>query len=305
MKRIPPLHLLVALEAIARHESVTKAAKELHLTTSAISHRLSSLQELLGVRLLIKRHDGVSLTPEGRSYSNAVCDLLQRVANLSNVFDDAVGSSVLRIRTGPSFAEIWLVPRLAEFRRLHPAIHVKLEASMTAVDFRRDALDLWVCRGRPSEGELVAESIIPEHFIPLASPAYLARHAITEHADLSVNDAIYCSRCSPNWSDWFRRYRGIRHDMDWSLAFSHASHALQAASQGLGVVFESREIAQPFMSNRRLAPVFTNDAGIDGPGYALLYPARHLDRPAVAAFRSWLLTTARQAGGVDKGAHCH
>lgn len=295
MKRLPALHLLVALEAIARHESVTQAAQELHLTASAVSHRLGNLQEFLGVRLFVKRHDGIALTPQGHRYSIAARDLLQQMDRLSTVLGECGGESLVKLRTSPGFAEFWLLPRLPDFRDAYPGIHIEVESSFEPVDFRTQAIDLWVSRARPSDSALVTETLITEHFVPLASPAYLRRHALNCVSDLSTDEAIYCTRSSPNWTDWFKTYCDIAHNMDWALAFSHAAHALQAATQGLGVVLESREIAEPFLRDSRLSLVFEHSASIIGPGHAMVYPEQHLNRPAVAAFTAWLRSKAATA----------
>ncbi len=122
---IPPLTSLQAFEAIARRKSFSLAAAELHLTPSAVSHQVARLEDLLGVRLFERSTRGVALTPAGRSY-------LQRVGGALGAINSATDDlrlgvqDTLYVHSSPSFASLWLMPRLARFTERHPGISLVL-----------------------------------------------------------------------------------------------------------------------------------------------------------------------------------
>jgi len=286
--RVPALHLLTAFEAVARLESVSLAAKSLHLTTSAISHRLAKLEDALGVQLFVRARDGMRLTLDGQKYNAGLKNILNQFEDLSRCFDAPAEQSVVRVHAGPGFAQFWLMPRLANFRAAHPHIRIELSSSFKPVDFRKHPVDLWVQRGAPASGSFVVENFIKEQFLPLASPHYILKQQIRVFSDLRNASLIYCTRNAPAWPDWFAAKGLAPVKLDWSLALSHADHAMQAAAQGLGVVLESLELSKAFRKDKRLVPVFAKDDLLEGPSHNLVYPKGRLNSPAVASFRSWL-----------------
>lgn len=286
--RVPALHLLTAFEAVARLESVSLAAKSLHLTTSAISHRLAKLEDSLGVRLFVRTREGMQLTSDGQKYNAGLKNVLNQFEDLSKCLDTRAEQSVVRVHAGPGFAQFWLMPRLANFRSAHPEIRIELSSSFKPVDFRKDPVDLWVQRGAPLTGPFVVENFMKEHFLPLASSHYIRKQKIRVFSDIHHASLIYCMRNTPAWPDWFKAKGLARIKLDWSLALSHADYAMQASAQGLGVVLESLELSEAFRRNKRLVPVFAKDDLLEGPGHNLVYPQEHLNSPAVASFRAWL-----------------
>lgn len=288
--RVPALHLLTAFEAVARLESASLAAKSLHLTTSAISHRLSKLEDELKVHLFVRTRDGMKLTPQGQKYNAGLKSILCQFEELSKCLEPSCDQSVVRVHAAPGFAQFWLMPRLADFKRAHPEIRIELTSSFSAVDFRKDSVDLWVQRGAPVSGNFVVENFFKEHFLPLASSAYIRKRQIRAFSDLQDSPLIYCTRNTPAWPDWFKTKDLAPVKLDWSLALSHADHAMQAAAQGLGVVLESMELSEGFRKDKRLVPVFAKNDVIEGPGHNLVYPQERLSSPAVASFRSWLFS---------------
>ncbi|MBU3724284.1 MAG: LysR family transcriptional regulator [Burkholderiaceae bacterium] len=287
--RMPALHLLIAFEAVARQGSVSKAANELHLTPSAISHRIAKLEAQLGTSLFLRTSHGIGLTQKGRRYNEALSETLGRLSEISECLNPPDTDDPVRIHTGPGFARLWLMPRLTLFREKHPKIKVELSSSFDPVDFRNDSVDLWVQRGKPAKGDFVVENFFTEQFVPLASPAFLKSNPLKSISDLANAPLIYCSRATPAWPDWFATNGCGKLKLDWDLAFTHAGHSLQAAVQGLGVVLESLELSEPFLKNKRLVRALPKLPAMQGPGQHLIYPEKYLDRPHVAEFRSWLL----------------
>ena len=118
---IPPLSALLAFETIARRKSFALAANDLHISASAVSHQVSKLENLLGVRLFERSARGVELTPAGQNY-------LQRVASALGAINAATEDlrhgvqDTLYVHSSPSFASLWLMPRIAKFAARHPNV---------------------------------------------------------------------------------------------------------------------------------------------------------------------------------------
>ena len=139
---LPPLNGLRAFEAAARYLSFTRAAEELHVTQTAISHQIRKLEDQLGVRLFVRVPGAVHLTPAAESYLDAVHGAFEDLRHATERLRGPDGPRVLRLSTTPSFATKWLVHRLAAFQAAHPDVAVEISTSMTLVDFRRDEADL-------------------------------------------------------------------------------------------------------------------------------------------------------------------
>ncbi len=248
MRRIPNFVLLRAFEATARLKSFTRAAAELHLTQSAISHQVRELEETFGRRLLVRRNRTVDTTPEGAR--------LQQ--NLGRVFDvieaacDEVGlaptAQVLALHSAPSFAAKWLGPRLPQFMREHPDITIRLSSGAEPVDLTRDReIDVAISYGHAVERPAIvtlpmgAERIAPMCSPTLLQPGVPARDAIRR---LTLIDS-QLSRIG--WADWFAR-NALALPSRARPSFDRAALALSAAVDGMGVALETTRLAERELS---------------------------------------------------------
>jgi DNA-binding transcriptional LysR family regulator len=127
----PPLSCLLAFEAAARRASFSAAAIELHLTPSAVSHQIAKLEELLGVRLFERSARSIALTEAGREYMSRVSGALDAISSATDNARKGVRNA-LYVHAAPSFASLWLMPRLANFAQAHPGIALSLSSSDTA-----------------------------------------------------------------------------------------------------------------------------------------------------------------------------
>jgi LysR family glycine cleavage system transcriptional activator len=141
-RRLPPLNALRAFEAAARHLSFTRAAEELNVTQAAISHQVKALEERLGVRLFRRLNRALLLSEVGQAYLPPVRDALDTIAAATERLVAHDVSGTLNISVSPSVAAMWLVPRLAGFRKAHPEIDVRISADDRLTDFARDDVDL-------------------------------------------------------------------------------------------------------------------------------------------------------------------
>lgn len=258
------------------------------MTASAVSHQVRKLEEALEVRLLDRNPGGVSPTPAGRRFLPEVQAALDRlafaVADLRRSPDAPLTISLL-----PAFAVRWLIPRLADFRRAHPGIEVRVDASMEFVDLASSDVDVAIRYGRGDWPGLHAEPLITETLIAVCSPALLDGSApLKDPSDLAHHVLLRNSAHPEDWELWMRAALVTGIDTDRGPSFGYSELLLRAAAEGLGVAVARRHLVQAELNAGSLVAPFdiTYDTGIR---YWLVCQHRALADHRVAAFREWLL----------------
>lgn len=284
---IPPLSALQAFEAIARRRSFSLAASELHLTPSAVSHQVAKLEGLLAVRLFERSARGVELTPAGQQY-------LQRVASALGAINAATEDlrhgvqDTLYVHSSPSFASLWLMPRIARFAQRHPNVSLVLSASHIHSDFQLGQMDIDIRYGLPTWPNLEVAPVFTEKVMPLASPEFIRMHDLRAPADLLRVPLIQSSVNVVQWPEWCARFLEKDRPERMALRFDRAMMSLDAAVQSLGVALESTSLGQDLMAQGRLQPVFEERLSLEVQAHFMVYPARHASRPEVHHFVQWL-----------------
>jgi LysR family glycine cleavage system transcriptional activator len=292
MRRLPPLGALRAFEAAAKHLSFTRAAAELCVTQAAISHQIRQLEDWLGIRLFERRGHALKLTAKGEAYLPELAGALDRIAAATLRLMEPDGQP-LRITVLPSFASRWLVPRLEAFRASHPDIDVRIDSSADVWAFATERFDLGIRSGLGNWSGLKADLIARETLSPVCSPRLVdGPPAIRVPADLRHLRLLHDTP-RQGWRRWCEEAGVDGLDVDAGASFNDASLALQAAVDGQGVALGRLVLAADDLRSGRLVRPFDvvlpNDYS-----YWLVYPAAALDRPNVVAFRTWLLSQAKQ-----------
>lgn len=291
MASLPPVANLLAFEAVARRRSFAFAAAELHLTASAISHRVARLEADLGVRLFERSAHGVRLSDAGERYLERVSGALSAISAATEDLRKGVSNS-LYVHSAPSIASLWLMPRLRRFAQAHPDIALNLSAAHTPSDFALGQADIDIRYGVPQWGDLVVEPMFEERIVPLASPAFIREHRLKRIDQLFDVPLIQSNVSVVQWSDWLRAFSERRAPERFALRFDRAQMSLDAATQGLGVALESAVNAGPHLSTGKLKPVFGIDKAVRVKAHFVVYPAKHARRPPVEAFLSWIHSEA-------------
>ena len=171
---LPSLNGLRAFEAAARHMSFTRAAVELNVTQTAISHQIRRLEEQLGLTLFVRRNRTLELTREAQDYlpsiRSAFADLHRATAKLRR--SDHEGR--LTVSTTASLATKWLVSRVAAFQDANPGIEVRITTSTHLVDFQREEVDIAVRYGHGIWPGLRAHWLMAEHIFPVCAPQLIS-----------------------------------------------------------------------------------------------------------------------------------
>ncbi|CAN0451433.1 unnamed protein product, partial [Phaeothamnion confervicola] len=177
MHRMPPFDALVAFESAARLGGMTRAASELGLTQSAISHRIRRLEDFMGTALFVRRNAGLALTAPGQALLDGFREVLEGAAELRTRCLSAVAPDRLRVGVGSALADNWLVRRLPDFRTRHPGVAIELAVVENEAPERIANLDLrilWVSasEARPSSTQ---RPLFREHVFPLCALSLLPK----------------------------------------------------------------------------------------------------------------------------------
>ncbi len=299
-RRLPPLNALRAFEAAGRLESLTDAAAELNVTPAAVGHQVKALESYFEQALFERRYRAIALTEKGRLLLAGLTDGFDRLSESVDAFNVLEEQRALMITSCTSFAARWLVPRLDEFRALHPDIDVRLDATQRLVDLRRETFDLGIRFGPGQWEGLEADYLLDEEFIPVASPSLLERNPVNEPADLAQHTLLH-REDSPgslplDWAMWLQAAEVDNVDPDRGIRYSMESMAIQAAVEGHGIALVSNVLVEADIEAGRLVRLF--DLGLPAGrdvAYYLAYAPNRLRHPRVAAFRTWILNEVSQS----------
>jgi DNA-binding transcriptional LysR family regulator len=287
MASVPPTSNLLAFEAVARRRSFALAAAELHLTASAISHQVARLESQLGVRLFERSAHGVRVSHAGQKYLERVGGALAAIGAATEDLRQGVGNS-LYVHSSPSFACLWLMPRLRAFAQAFPEISLNLSAAHTHSDFALRQVDVDIRYGIPQWPDLVVEPLFDERILPLASPDFIRENRLKRAEQLSGVPLIRSNVNVVQWADWFAAFTDGHAPDRFSVQFDRAQMSIDAATQGLGVALESATIAGRHLAEGRLKPVLGLEAAVHVKAHFAVYPTGHAKRPPVEAFLAWL-----------------
>ncbi len=293
--QLPPLKGIIAFEVVARLGSINKAADELNVTASAISHQITNLEGYVGRKLFERTSRGLVLTPVGERYQSDLAGALALIASAAHNARSAEGIEVLRIHVSPSFASRWLMPRLRAFLSEHPDLRIQLSASHTHSDFSRGEVDLDIRYGAIKWGDLHVETIFEEEMLPLASPALLGCAVMRSPEQLLAQPLIFSDINVIQWPRWFAAHGVPLSPGTYALRFDRAYLVIEAAVQGLGIALESARLAEASLLNGALVPVFSDRKGIQVHAHHLVYPEAHGKWNKVVRFVNWLRREASRS----------
>lgn len=290
-RRIPPLNPLRVFEVVARTLNLTTAAAELNVTQSAVSRQIATLETYLGVELFRRERHGVSLTRAGSTYALQVLPAFEQIAAATEALVKGTGDRTLRVRTYTTFAAKWLIPRLAEFHRLHPGIEVKITNAVPDVDFDRDKADVAVQFGDGQWPQTQALFLFGDEIEPVCSPAYLKKHAPNARFPESLlrHPLLVSHYRRTDWADWLAA-TGLASAATEAVEMTFGTSVLtwQAAIDGLGIAIgQNRLLAAEFEKGLLVRP-FARPVQ-RAQGYYLVWPKRARESHKVSVFRDWLL----------------
>jgi len=312
--RLPPLNALRVFEAAARHLSFKEAAAELHITQAAVSHQVKSLEEYLGVQLFRRSARGVTLTDAARACLPKLREGFDALAAAVEMIRERGEEAELVITAPPVFTARWLMPRLADFSKREPKIELRVFASSKMVDagaldstalvgdldLRTESSEVQIHLGAGNYTGHRADRLFGVTMAPVANPELVRATGLKKPEDLASHtllhdDAMEIVAAGNAWRKWLDAAGVLdRVDAERGPHFSSNILSLEAASQKLGVALALRPLVDADIASERLCAPFDIEIR-PGSAYYLVCPEVIADRPAVAAFRKWLLEQAKTA----------
>lgn len=289
IRRLPLLQTFVA---VARAGKMKDAAQELALTLGAVSQRIRQLEEAAGQRLFTRTRAGVELTAAGEAMFAALAEPFRAIEAVDCELG-FVPSRRVTVTTMPSFAATWLVPRLAKFERRHPDIEIAVEASVRAVDLRREPVDLAIRHGLGRYPGLDAIWLIAPELIVVASPDLLKDRAPLKAPPDCLGFPLLHDLNRQDWPLWFKAHGVAAPHSKKGPAFSEHHLIIRAAVAGQGLALVRDIYAEDDLRSKKLIKPLTMNWPVQFAYYAVA-TSEALQKPAVRRFRDWLVEEARQ-----------
>jgi LysR family glycine cleavage system transcriptional activator len=266
-ERIPPLAALRAFATVARQGSFARAAAVLHVTTSAVSHQVRSLEATLGARLLTRARNGAGHTPtavtaEGEALLRAVETTFAQLATACEaVRERARGTRpMLAISANGSVTSLWLAPRLAAFAALHPSVQWQVRAIEEEPDMVREGLDLAILRGRPGALANGDRLLFRETVFPVCSPSLLPVGGTQDLLRHNLLQEDYGNSREKAWSTWLDLLGIGARAKPTIVRFDTFNAAIGAAIAGAGIALGRRPLIDFELDSGRLTRLFAGRA---------------------------------------------
>ncbi len=291
--------------SLASAGSLSAAAREMGITTPAVSKHLALMESRLGVALVNRTTRRMGLTPEGELYLENARRILGEIDGMEELLgvSKAVPKGLLRVNATLGFGRSHVAPLISKFVRKYPELEVQLQLSVNPPALTEDAFDVCIRFGAPPDARVIARHLAPNRRLLCASPAYLAQHGIPKVPnDLAKHNCIGIRQGEEAYGVWrlsSGRGRSVHIDAvktRGTLTTNDGEIAVNWALDGHGILMRAQWDIERYLRNGRLVPVlpqyFTPDADI----YAI-YPQRHQLAARVRAFVDFVAHAFSQQAG--------
>jgi len=296
--RLPPLAALRAFEAAARHLSFKRAAAELHVTPTAISHHVRLLEETIGVRLFERQPRRVVMTAAAQVLYPVLRDGFESFMAAIDAIRSKGTRPFVTLSATMAYTAKWLVPRMSRFREACPDVDLSLLATDELVDLEAGTADLAIRYGGQPPPSLASERLLQDRFAPVVSP----RLGVVKLADLRTATLVHfdwrrSDPANPTWPRWLAaaRVRGV--DPPGGIRFSDEGHAIQAAIAGQGVALLSLTLVAQELAAGTLVVPFGPE--LRAHSYYLVHSGRRALSTPASAVRAWLLDEIKRPVAVQ------
>jgi LysR family transcriptional regulator, glycine cleavage system transcriptional activator len=300
MRKRAPLNAIRAFEATARHGSVVKAADELCVTPTAVSHQIRMLEEFLQVQLFLRKNSRIELTQDARAN-------VARITQALDLINDAVMSLTqleedvrrrLTVSASTSVASLWLMPRLGEFMVIEPDVDLNVRTFISRREAEEQESDFRILNWQ-SALDCQVEPLLEEEIVPVCAPELAARfgndpkeilaHAPLVHVDRNQDglEGTY-----PDWTRYLAEYGVSRGDISHGSRFNQASTGIDAARAGAGVILGRSLLTGQAIARGDLVKVA--ESYPIRSAYYLLSPWKPDSRETMQRFKDWILGKVRQ-----------
>ncbi|MFG6666412.1 LysR substrate-binding domain-containing protein [Halomonas sp. HNIBRBA4712] len=292
-RQLPSLASLKAFEAAARHESAKRAAEELSVTPTAVSHQIRGLEEALGIALFRRRPRQLELTPKGRELQRVLESSFDNIEHTIARLTARPRRQGITLTTTPVVAVRWLLPWVYRLADAQPDIDLRIHASHEPVALDGSIADMAIRHGDGHWPGLAAEKLFDTTLLPACTPGLIERFQDDVAGYPLLHLRPQKALVSPmDWASYIEAAGLPAMNTDAGLAFSDESHAISAALDGQGVILMNRQLIEDELASGRLIQPFGIE--LDDRAFYLAYPENRPKDASLQAVREWVMVIAEQ-----------
>ncbi|SLN57223.1 Glycine cleavage system transcriptional activator [Aquimixticola soesokkakensis] len=299
MRKRVPLNAIRAFEATARMSSVVKAADELCVTPTAVSHQIRLLEDFLQIQLFIRKNSRIELTTDARANVARITqalDLINEAVLCLEKSDEDVRRR-LSVSASASVVSLWLMPRLSEFMKTAPEVDLNVRTFLSRKEAESQESDIRICNWQ-SQLDCQIEPLIEEEIIPVCAPEIAAQYGGNARDILANAPLVHVDRIQdgldgtyPDWARYLTEYGVSRSDLSHGARFNQAGTAMEAADAGVGVILGRSLLIEKAIARGTLVPV-AESYPIRSP-YFMLSPWKTDGRETMQRFKDWIVGKVR------------
>ena len=294
VQNLPPLSAFLALEAVVRHVSFTKAALELKVSQAAVSQQVKALEDYLGLQLIVRERPRIRPAPAASVIAAAVRSGIDGIETAVQSVRGRPDPARIAVAATTAFSSYWLMPRLTRFFAAYPELEVNLLTKDLDVRDTFSDFDVGIVFTDQKRPGYAADRVFGDEVMAVCSPAYLAAHPdLARAADLLTVPLLHLESDEPwmAWAEWFAALSLEARPVMPGPHYTSYILATQAALEGQGVVLGWRRLIQPLFDRGSLVQAVAETVVPQG-GYDVIVPDRLKGDAGVDLFRRWLLGEA-------------
>ena len=292
MALFPSLETLRVFEVACRHGSYSEAARELHVTHSAVSQRIRQLEEELGLTLFERQGNRMVPTSSGLRLQAGVKSAFSEMNAALASIQTRRKNAEITVSLLPVMAARWLVPRLARFTARFPHINLHIKTGQSLANFKSDGVDIAIRFGTGDWKGLRAIKLLDEEFFPVCSPGLNGGRLPKDPASMLSQPLLIDRNLS--WHAWFKS-AGVKLDRDIAgTSFTDTNALMEAAVTGQGIALGRLSVTGSDILAGKLVRLSEHSLRVVYCHYAV-YPIASESNAALAAFRDWLVEEARRS----------
>ena len=280
----------MGFEAAARLESFSKAAVELGLSQSAVSHEMRLLEDRVGQPLFVRQGRSIRLTDAGRDYQRSVAGALENLETGYRKLEPyrKPGSVVIYCRS--DFAARWLLPRIGALKKAVPHCDPWIDTTGAKVDFDDMEVSIAIVCARDVDASLQSHQMFSDELVAVASPEILKENSLSPR-DLMTFPLIHDER-SAGWEEWFESGGVEVREVSAGLDFSDSELALRAAESGYGIALASKSLVDNSAREARRLVSASRHVLQTGESWYALTTKREMSDPITAEAWNWLIAAS-------------
>lgn len=302
MQRLPQLRGIRAFVAAAKYLSFKRAADELNVTPTAVSHNIKALEDELGVKLFNRLTRSLTLTNEGKIFAPLASEGFQKLHEAVDALSDSGNNGPLAISTTQSFASNWLSMRAHRFREKHPEYNLRIDASDSVKDIPSNNLDIAIRHGNgPYTGSHFVW-VLNNYVVPVCSPKLIAN---TEKRKLEPSEILefplivyewseFSAAVDPYWDAWFALSSTPTDKANHVETYSDEHICIQAALDCRGIALCSTLAISSYIESGELVIPTSSEFYLKDKSYYLVCEKNQASQRKILTFQDWLLDEADQ-----------